>query len=285
MASLFCTTRGLSISSRSPTVSYVIRSQASRTVCLTRNECQVRPKDLLLEQLVRVLGRSAALIHTTPDGMWDVDPSRTRESTSSQAGSRGSLPLKRNITQNVENPLDFRWGMRALLIAFHEWLKDGKEPPASAFPTLAASQLAPPEQLQYPGRIHPPASPRIAHVLDFSTEPPKSGAAYPLLVPKVDKDGNEVGGVRMPELDVPLGAYAGWNLRATSIGSPDQMIAFIGSFFQFDASEIKKRYPSKEAVSLELPEGRRSTRREALCTALDVDGMVERGGKLWDATQ
>lgn len=255
---------------------------------LTRvTNAKFAPKIFYSNNSYEYWGRSAALIHTTPDGARDVDPvpnTRIYFFTGGQHGA-GSLPLKRNITQNVENPLDFRWGMRALLIAFHEWLKDGKEPPASAFPTLAASQLAPPGQLQYPGRIHPPASPRVAHVLDFSTEPPKSGAAYPLLVPKVDKDGNEVGGVRMPELDVPLGAYAGWNLRAASIGSPDQMIAFIGSFFQFDAPEIKKRYPSKDAYLASFRKAAEQLAEKRYALRSDVDGMVERGGKLWDATQ
>ena len=89
----------------------------------------------------------------------------------------------------------------------------------------------------------------------------------------------------MPELDVPLGAYAGWNLRAAWIGSPDQMIAFIGSFFQFDAPEIKKRYPSKDAYLASFRKAAEQLAEKRYALRSDVDGMVERGGKLWDATQ
>ena len=62
-----------------------------------------------------------------------------------------------------------------------------------------------------------------------------------------------MGGVRMPEIDVPLGAYAGWNLRAASIGNPDRMIAFIGSYFPFDSAEVKKRYSGQADISRQHP--------------------------------
>lgn len=46
------------------------------------------------------------------------------------------------------------------------------------------------------------------------------GGAFPVLVPQVDKDGNEVDGIRLPEIATPLATVAGWNLRDPSIGAP-----------------------------------------------------------------
>jgi hypothetical protein len=188
-------------------------------------------------------GRAASLIHTTPDGTRDVAPdaeTRIYLLAGAQHGA-GSLPLKRTNTQNIDNPLDQRWAMRALLMAMNAWVKNGVEPPASVYPRIASGELVHAEEVKYPTAVHAPKLYRIPHVLDFgpeflakgivSIEPPKEGASYPALLPQVDKDGNETGGIRMPELDVPLGIYTGWNLRAAAIGSPDRMIAFIGSCF------------------------------------------------------
>jgi len=46
--------------------------------------------------------------------------------------------------------------------------------------------------------------------------PPKSlGTPYPAFVPKTDADGNDIAGIRVPEVAVPLATYTGWGLRAT----------------------------------------------------------------------
>jgi hypothetical protein len=238
-------------------------------------------------------GRAASLIHTTPDGARDVAPdanSRIYLIGGAQHGA-GSLPLKRANTQNIDNPLDQRWVLRALLVAMNSWLKDGVEPPASAYPRIAAGELVPASKVKYPAAVHAPKFFRVPRALDFgpdfltkgiiTIEPPKEGAPYTVLLPQVDGNGNELGGIRMPELEVPLGIYTGWNLRAAAIGSPDRMIAFIGSFFPY--SDVSRRYPTKEAYL-----GRFRTAADALASRrfalqADVDKMVGRAGELWDA--
>jgi hypothetical protein len=228
-------------------------------------------------------GRAASLIHTTPDGKSDVTPdaeTRIYLMAGGQHGA-GSLPLKRANTQNIDNPLDQRWAMRALLVAMNAWVKDGAEPPASVYPRIATGELVPARDVKYPSNVHAPKSPRVPHVLDFGSEPPKEGATYTVLLPQVDRDGNELGGVRMPELDVPLGIYTGWNLRAPSIGSPDRMIAFIGSFFPY--SDAQKRYESKDAYLNRVREAAGALVARRFALQADVDKMVGRAGELWDA--
>ena len=43
---------------------------------------------------------------------------------------------------------------------------------------------------------------------------PQLGPIYPTFVPKWDSDGNEIAGIRLPELTVPLATYTGWALRS-----------------------------------------------------------------------
>ena len=40
------------------------------------------------------------------------------------------------------------------------------------------------------------------------------GTPYPIFVPKVDADGNDIAGVRLPEVAVPVATYTGTALRA-----------------------------------------------------------------------
>ena len=111
-ASLFCITRGRSIFPVADMSHAVTRSRQQDEGLLTRDYVQSSRRRFSIERFVRVLGRPASLIHTTPDGARDVDPVPNTRIYFFTGGQRadGSLPLKRNITQNVENPLDFPVG-------------------------------------------------------------------------------------------------------------------------------------------------------------------------------
>jgi hypothetical protein len=49
---------------------------------------------------------------------------------------------------------------------------------------------------------------------------PANGAIYADLIPNVNSDGNETAGIMMPEIQVPLGTYAGWSYRSGGINAP-----------------------------------------------------------------
>lgn len=265
---------------------------------LPRGEsAKFNPKIFYTNNSYEYWGRAASLIHVSPDGKQDVAPDKNTRIYFFTGGSHGagSLPLKRTSTRNIDNPLDFRWGMRGLLIAFHNWLKDGTEPPVSAYPLRARSEIVPVSELKYPRAIQPPKWPRQPELLDFgpdfltkgivTIEPPKKNGTYPILVPKVDADGNELSGVRMPEIDVPLGTHAGWNLRAASIGSGDRMIAFTGSFFPFERADVKKRYGSKDAYLSNIRKASEGLAEKRYTLRADIDKMVDRAGQLWDQVE
>ena len=254
----------------------------------------VAPRIFYTNNSYEYWGRAASLIHTTADGKADltVDPNTRVYFLAGGQHGAGSLPPRRNQTQNLTNPLDPRWALRGLLIAFHEWLKDGVEPPASAFPRISSGELVRQTEVKYPAHVRAPRHPRVPQVLDFgpqfeskgivSIEPPKEGADYPVLLPQVDESGNELSGVRLPDVTVPLGVYTGWNLRSDTIGAADRMIAFTGSFYPFPEVEIRKRYDDRATYVARVRQASEELVRRRLLLATDVGGIAERAGQLWD---
>ena len=83
---------------------------------------------------------------------------------------------------------------------------------------------------------------------------PKNGPIYPTYVPKTDADGNDLTGVRLPDVTVPLATYTGWSLRAgpqagDGCEGVGQMIPFPKTKADRLASSdprlsIEERYPS-----------------------------------------
>jgi hypothetical protein len=67
------------------------------------------------------------------------------------------------------------------------------------------------------------------------------GEPYPTLVPAFDEDGNSFGGIRLPEIAVPLGTYQGWNPRQARYGAPGYMGRFEGSFWVFPVTEAERK--------------------------------------------
>jgi hypothetical protein len=88
--------------------------------------------------------------------------------------------------------------------------------------------------------------------------PAKEGDYYPSHVSAVDADGNEIGGIRLPDIEVPVGTHTGWNPRAAETGSPEQMVPMTGTtaFFSVTRSErelngdprpsIEERYKGRD---------------------------------------
>ena len=122
---------------------------------------------------------------------------------------------------------------RALLPALENWIVKGTPPPPSQYPTVTAGTLVAPSQAGLPdlsalsvpsGAAATPTavsltSRALANPLaltDYSNAVPLVDASrgYKIRVPRVDANGNEIAGIRMPELAVPVATYAGWNLRA-----------------------------------------------------------------------
>jgi hypothetical protein len=184
------------------------------------------------------------------------------------------------------------------------WVGRNIPPPASTYPRLDDSTLVSFDQWAFPSipGVNKPHEANQATRLDFgpnwhqgflTVQPPKVGAAFPVLVPQVNADGNERDGARLPEIVVPLATYTGWNLRDPAIGAPDQRVAFEGSYIPFakTAEERKRSADPRESIAERYP-----TREVFLAryqAALDVlisehwilkedrDAMLERGKLEW----
>lgn len=243
-------------------------------------------------------GRDAALIHITPDGKSDAPLPDTTRIYFFAGGQHGpaAFPPPHHLTQNLSNPNDYKWALRALLLAMDKWVKDGTTPPPSVYPKLGQQELVAPAAIKFP-KIPGIAVPKIsakAYHLDFSVLPPKVGEAFPAFVPQVDADGIDLGGIRMPEVAVPLATYTGWNLRSPEIGAPDQLYSMQGSWIPFarTAAErkarkdprpsIQERYSSREEYLKQARAYGAKLTSEGYLLSGDLDRMMEHSASEWD---
>jgi Alpha/beta hydrolase domain len=160
--------------------------------------------------------KGASLLHTDPLGKADValpENSRVYMIAGTQHGGRAGAPTDPGPNINPRNPHNPMPAVRALLVALDEWVVSGKEPPASRVPTLATGTLVEPDKTGFPavpGAVVVKVTNQVAPPGDW-VNPKPAGKAYRTLVSKVDADGNEAAGVRLPDIAVPLATYSGWN--------------------------------------------------------------------------
>ena len=111
-----------------------------------------RPKVFYTNSSYEYWGRAASLIHTSVDGSRDVAPPPDTRIYLLAAGQHGvaSFPPSRTIGQQPNNPLDYRWVMRSLLLSMNRWITDGTPPPESRYPRIADGTLVAPDKLAFP---------------------------------------------------------------------------------------------------------------------------------------
>jgi hypothetical protein len=189
------------------------------------------------------------------------------------AGSTGG-PFGECYQQTNPNPQ--RETMRALWKAFTDWVRDGIEPPPSAVPRVRDGTLVLPSKVNFPSipantyeGISRPAVTflALANPLGVRNWGPlfnnedESGIItiepaevvgtreYGILVPQVDADGNDLGGIRSATLQAPLGTYTGWNLGRADRW-PGHLCSLQGSYIPF-ARTRAEREPDDPRPSLE----------------------------------
>jgi hypothetical protein len=160
--------------------------------------------------------KGASLLHTDPLGTTDVtlpDNSRVYMIAGTQHGGRAGATTDPGPNLNPRNPHNPMPAVRALLVALDEWVVSGKAPPPSRVPTLSAGTLVEPDKTGFPavpGAAIVRTTNAVAPPNDWVT-PTLPDKVYRTLVSKVDADGNEVAGIRLPDIAVPLATYTGWN--------------------------------------------------------------------------
>jgi hypothetical protein len=254
----------------------------------------VVPKIFYVNTAYEYWSRGASLIHTTPDSARDVPPAPTSRMylVAGLGHIAGAWPPSKEGTpelaaQQLVNPNNIVYLRHGFTAALDAWTREGVEPPPSRIPKIADGTLVRPSELAVQS-LHGVAVPKFAYDVykldlgpDWSrgitAEPPKVEGTYANLVPQVGPDGNELAGVRLPELAVPLATYTGWNLRDPKVGFPEYRASFVGSFVAWPKSEISARYASADeylgkftTATLQLVESR-------FLVTDDVPKVIERG--------
>jgi hypothetical protein len=175
----------------------------------------------------------------------------------------GSEPAK-DDTKLLVNPLPAGDVLRALMVAMDLWVTQGIAPPPSRYPTVNDRTLVRPSQSTPFPRI-PGVPYHGLHnrqlFLDYganisrgrmAVHPPRqvNAGEYRVLVPKVDKDGNDIAGIRLPAVQVPTGTYTGWNLRPAGLAE-DELSGLLGSFIPFARSKTERRQKGDPRLSLQ----------------------------------
>ncbi len=251
---------------------------------------KVVPKIFFSNTSYEYWARAAALIHVDAEGKADMpisDNVRIYHFTGLQHFSGPFPPRKGSgdlLGQEPESALPIRFFWRAMISNMDAWARSGTEPPRSSYPRIDNGTLVPLREYAFPplSDINRPSEASEAWRLDFgphwkegilSVEPPNVGKAFPVLVPQVDADGNERDGVRLPEIVVPLGTYAGWNLRDPSIGASGQRVSFEASYIPFAKTASERRKARDPRKSIEERYGGREDYLDRFGHA--VDDLIE----------
>ncbi len=182
------------------------------------------------------------------------------------------------------NPVPHTETVNALRFHFRNWVMNGVAPPPSRYPTLRGPKnqrnlVEPTKQaMGFPAipiaavtrgwRTTVPEAGFINPVLDYdwgpefdpsdgsgvpSNIPPPIKQVIPMLVPRVDRDGNELGGVPVVLLDAPLGTYLGWNITADGARPfhKDQICNYVGGMIPFAKTKAERLATGDPRLSLE----------------------------------
>lgn len=213
--------------------------------------------------------RGGSLVHTDPEGLRDADIPRTSRIyfIASAPHIVGGFPpaVASNpafLTRAPLNPLVYAPVVRALFDAMVAWVVEDRAPPESRYPRFDEGtlvDLADAGWPKIPGFERLP-EPQTPHRLDFGPdwdrglvayEPPRVGPAFVVRVPKVDADGNDRAGIRLPEIEVPVATQTGWNYRDPEVGAPDRLSSEYGSFLAFPRTRAERLRTGDPRLSLE----------------------------------
>jgi hypothetical protein len=154
---------------------------------------------------------------------------------------------------NDRNPHSPTPALRALLVALDEWVSEGKTPPASRTPRLKDGTLVAPGEVRFPaipGIVVARRVNEIGVLKDWVRPEMDMSKPYRPLVTQVDADGNEIAGILLPEIAVPLGTYTGWNLYKSPFPE-GELCDRDGTYKPFAATRAEREAAGDPRPSLE----------------------------------
>ncbi|MFL2546972.1 MAG: alpha/beta hydrolase domain-containing protein, partial [Candidatus Rariloculaceae bacterium] len=241
-----------------------------------------------------------AMTHVSIDGKADLellDNVRTYHFAGTQH-TPASFPSRTSAGDRQPNPNDYSWLLRSLLVEMDRWVVGDETPPENRYSTLAAGTLVPYEDFAFPAipGVDTLAEVSTARALNFGSklaadgiitqEPPTLGITYPFLVPQVDRDGNEIDGLRLPEIEVPLATHTGWS-------SPNP-VSGVGVYAPFPRTaaervaesdprlSIEERYTDRAAYIGQVAEAAIKLIDGGYLLGEDLPSILEIAGRRWD---
>jgi hypothetical protein len=228
--------------------------------------------------------------HGGGGGGFSVTPGNLPACSSTNYG-QGTFPA---------NPMPQTETVNALRFHFRNWVMSGTPPPPSRYPTLAGHNLVPPTQaaMGFPNipailASSNPSAPFLdvgsqssrfvqamlqydwGPALNYSEnigfhsfEPPIVRQVLPQVVPRVDADGNEIGGVPVTLLQAPLGTYLGWNITSAGFHR-GQVCNYTGGWIPFARTLAQRLAAGDPRLSLEERYGNHAGYVAAVTAAAD----------------
>ncbi|MCH8849161.1 MAG: hypothetical protein IIC32_09350 [Chloroflexi bacterium] len=260
----------------------------------------------------------SSLVHIDPAGLEDIAPAPetrvylfagTQHANAESLSAPDDLSVDGTMRRYPPNVVDLRPLLRAALVNLDRWVSSDEEPPPSAHPRLDdGTAVSPARALASLGVVPGLATPDperlwVLRETDMGPEaakgvaryPVEEGRAYPSHVSAVDADGNEIAGIRLPDLTAPIGTHAGWNLRHPDSGAPEQIIPMVGFTLPFAATRqareasgdprpsIQERYESRDAYLQQVRHDAESLVAERYLLAEDTDVVVAACAAHYDA--
>jgi hypothetical protein len=172
------------------------------------------------------------------------------------------------------NPMPHTETVNALRHHFKRWVVQGTPPPPSRWPLLKDGTLVPANKqaMGFPtlpglrATVPEPDFIMPVHDLDWGPQfnaldgsgvptlaPPRIKQVLPMFAPKVDADGNELGGVPVVLADAPLGTYLGWNITAGGARPfhEGQICNYVGGMLPFARTKAEREARGDPRLSLE----------------------------------
>jgi len=284
------------------------RTAGRLDACLRSDTC---PKVFELNSENEYWSKAGSLLTTDTRGndlpLWETPDVRYYQMASLPHGAGSAA----GICAQPQNPLNASAVLRALTLDMDAWITQGTAPPHNRVPTRAAGTLVPalPQSgmgfpaipaaatgnaVGYDGLLH------TGDLFDFGpffqrgildVQPPVLlGSPYPVFVPKTDADGNDIAGIRLPEIAVPLATYTGWALRAAAPADPvpvvdgcdasGQRIPFLATRAERLAAgdprlSIAERYPDHATYVGLVTEAATRLGQERLLIDADVQAYIK----------
>ena len=259
----------------------------------------------------------ASLAHIDSATQRDIEPaSETRiyhlagtQHVSGSLGPQFVLSLLGAPGRYPLNVVDYQPLLRAVLVNLDRWVTEGVEPPPSKHPRLDDGTAVTRDEVlalfdAVPDMVKPdPERLWLLRVVDMGTEaeqgigryPVQEGATYHGLVSPVDGDGNELAGIRLPDLEVPVGTHTGWNPRAPESGAPDLLSTMQGLSVYFPATSnrgqetgdsrhaIEERYQDRDSYLKQVRGSALRLVAQRYLLEEDVDVVVSACADRYDA--